>query len=84
VNLMPFDEKAYHRLVREGYKYLLVKQRNPVRINQDFPEVQILKALKDCSSIPPEEKCESIDSPIIFELLHEPELVSFVIISEQA
>jgi hypothetical protein len=84
MNLLPFNKKSYQRLIELGYKYLLVKKRNPklFNSNDNYADVQILKAIKDCDGIPVEDNCEPIESERINEILHQSEVVSFVIISD--
>ena len=85
MNLVPFNETIYKRLLGLGYAHILVKQPTSKlnRWQDENYDVQILKAVHNCDYVPDDFTREPIDSELVKTLLHETSVSCFVIFSDE-
>jgi hypothetical protein len=85
MRLMPFNTQAYRLAVDTGYDYILI-QRQIDRTHFLHPRdhnLQILKAVKAGSEIPPNCTCEPVESDTVRHMLQDTETDYFIILSDK-
>jgi len=84
MRLMPFNTQAYQLTLETGYEFILIQKRTD-RTHFLHPRdhnLQILKAVKDCTEVPEDCLCEAVESDAVRYMLKDSETDYFIILTD--